>query len=153
MCDHHVMDERQTLSDYAAGEVRAVLARRRITGRDLAAKLHVSRSWVSYRLTGTTEIGLNDLERIARALDVEVAALLPTPALRDERGHAGRASDSNANRHTADAVTQPRSAHLVTRGTHPDRTAHPDSGSPVTNRTRTDRPAIRPWRHEGVTAP
>ena len=72
------MDETQTLSDYAAGEIRAILARRRSTGKDLAAQLNVSRSWVSYRLTGTTEITLNDLQRIAEALDVPIIDLIPT---------------------------------------------------------------------------
>lgn len=71
------MSEDQTLSDYAAGEIRATLARRQMQGKELAAKLGVSRSWVSYRLTGTTEIGLNDLARIAAALEVSVTDLLP----------------------------------------------------------------------------
>ena len=71
------MDDSQTLSEFAAGEIRAVMARRKITGRDLAQQLNVSRSWVSYRLTGTTEIGLNDLQRIAAALQMPVAAFLP----------------------------------------------------------------------------
>lgn len=71
------MENTQTLSDYAAGEIRAILARNRSTGKELAAKLGVSRSWVSYRLTGTTEITLNDLQQIATALDVEIGDLLP----------------------------------------------------------------------------
>lgn len=79
------MDDSQTLSDYAAGEIRATLARRQLTGKELASKLGVSRSWISYRLTGTTEIGLNDLQRIALALDIEVTDLLPTPADRDDQ--------------------------------------------------------------------
>ena len=77
------MDDTQTLGEYVAGEIRANLARRRITGRDLAAKLRVSRSWVSYRLTGTTEISLSDLEQIAAALEVDVSDLLPRPARRE----------------------------------------------------------------------
>lgn len=65
------------MSDRVAEEVRAQLARKRITGRELARRLNVSHSWVNYRLTGTQEIGLNDLERIAAALGVDVAELLP----------------------------------------------------------------------------
>jgi len=66
-----------TLSERVAEEVRAMLARRRVSGRKLADQLGVSPSWVSYRLTGAQPIDLNDLERIASALNVEVIDLLP----------------------------------------------------------------------------
>jgi DNA-binding transcriptional regulator YdaS (Cro superfamily) len=72
------MDSGDTLSERVAEEIRALLARRRVTGRELARRLSVSSPWVSQRLTGHTEIGVNDLERIATALDVEITALLPT---------------------------------------------------------------------------
>ncbi len=64
-----------------AEEVRALMARRRITGRELARRLSVSPSWVSYRLTGSQPIDVNDLRLIARTLGVTMAALLPS----DER--------------------------------------------------------------------
>jgi transcriptional regulator with XRE-family HTH domain len=123
------MDDAQTLSDYAAGEIRAILARHRITGRDLAAKLHVSRSWVSYRLTGTTEIGLNDLERIAHALDVEVADLLPTPVKREIR-----------------YSTQP-----ATRPTPAGRTGDPHRVRTTAKPARPPRAGRPAWTHAGVT--
>lgn len=59
-----------------------MLARRRMSGRELARKLHVSPSWISYRLTGTQPIDLNDLAKIADALEVEPADLLPRPVTR-----------------------------------------------------------------------
>jgi transcriptional regulator with XRE-family HTH domain len=65
------------LSRRVAEEIRAMMARRRISGRELARKLGVSQSWVSYRLTGIQPIDLNDLQRIAEALDVTVLDLLP----------------------------------------------------------------------------
>jgi DNA-binding Xre family transcriptional regulator len=71
----------ESLSDYVAGEIRAMIGRKRTSGRELAGRLGVSRSWVSYRLTGNTEITLNDLERIAAALDVEITELLPARTL------------------------------------------------------------------------
>jgi transcriptional regulator with XRE-family HTH domain len=80
------MRENESLSEYAAGEIRAEIARSRTSGREVAAKLGVSRSWLSYRLTGTTEITLNDLARIADALDVPISALLPTADTRESRG-------------------------------------------------------------------
>lgn len=68
---------KRPLSDQVAEEVRALCARRRITGRELARRLGRSHSWVNYRLTGRQEIGLNDLELFATALGVDAAALIP----------------------------------------------------------------------------
>jgi transcriptional regulator with XRE-family HTH domain len=68
-----------TLSALVAEEIRALMARRRISGRQLATQLEVSPSWVSYRLTGTQPIDLNDMALIAGALGVGVHDLLPPP--------------------------------------------------------------------------
>jgi len=65
------------LTDRAAAEVRAELGRQGLTALQLAERLGVSRSWTSYRLTGQQTIDLDDIERIAQALDVPVAQLLP----------------------------------------------------------------------------
>jgi transcriptional regulator with XRE-family HTH domain len=66
-----------TLSSLVAEEIRALMARRRMSGRQLAEKLGVSPSWVSYRLTGERPIDMNDLDLIALHLDVDVHKLLP----------------------------------------------------------------------------
>lgn len=58
-------------------EVRVAMARRRINGVELARRLGVSQAWVSRRLSAETPFDVDDLERIARALDVEPAALIP----------------------------------------------------------------------------
>lgn len=76
------------LSDLVAEEIRAMMARRRISGRQLAQKLGVSPSWVSYRLTGAQPIDLNDLQQIAQALDVIVLRLLPREALQPQGSSA-----------------------------------------------------------------
>lgn len=68
------------LSQRVAEEIRSWMGRRRMSGAELARRLKVSSAWVSYRLTGTQEIGLNDLEHIATALNVEVADLMPRPS-------------------------------------------------------------------------
>lgn len=68
-----------TLSALVAEEIRALMARRRMSGRQLAAQLGVSPSWVSYRLTGTQPIDINDMSLIAKALEVGVHDLLPPP--------------------------------------------------------------------------
>lgn len=67
----------RSLSDSVAEEIRVLLVRRRMSGRELARRLHVSPGWVSYRLTGVQPIDLNDLQRVADVLEVEVTALLP----------------------------------------------------------------------------
>lgn len=70
------------LSEQVAEEIRVVMTRRRISGRHLASALGVSQTWVSSRLAGGTPIDLNDLQRIAGALNTPVAALLP-PSIND----------------------------------------------------------------------
>jgi transcriptional regulator with XRE-family HTH domain len=64
-----------TLSEQVAEEIRAMMARRRITGAALARRLDVSPAWVSYRLTGVQPIDLNDLQAIADVLDVDPRAV------------------------------------------------------------------------------
>lgn len=54
-----------------------LLVRKNLNQKQLAWRLGVSAMWVSGRLTGQTEIGLNDLPRIAEALGVKVVDLLP----------------------------------------------------------------------------
>lgn len=75
---HHVaMTQNPTLSTQVAEEIRALLARRRISGRQLAEATGMSQSAISARLTGTTAIDLDDLQRIAAALGVEPFDLFP----------------------------------------------------------------------------
>lgn len=68
-----------TLTQLVADEIRVTMTRQRASGRDLATRLGVSPSWVSYRLSGKQPIDLNDLFRIAKALGVGVHQLLPPP--------------------------------------------------------------------------
>lgn len=65
------------LSAQVADEIRVLLTRQRRSGRWLASTLGVSQTWLSSRLTGGTPIDLNDLQRIAAALEVEYVDLLP----------------------------------------------------------------------------
>ncbi len=68
----------RTLSDLIAEEIRVALTRQRMSQRQFAAKLGVSPAWLNYRLTGAQEIGVNDLNKIARALDMTVFDLMPS---------------------------------------------------------------------------
>lgn len=61
-----------------AATVRAEMARRNVTTRDLAAKLEVSAAWVSRRTTGTVPITPDEAHAIAAALDVDPSVLLST---------------------------------------------------------------------------
>lgn len=71
------VQQSRALSDLVAEEVRVLLTRRRMSGRELARRLDVSASWVSYRLTGQQSIDLDDLQKIASVLGVAVVDLLP----------------------------------------------------------------------------
>ena len=53
-----------------AGEVRAQLARRRMSGRELSRRVGAKPAWMDRRLTGKTPMDVDDLEVIARALDM-----------------------------------------------------------------------------------
>lgn len=65
------------LSELVAEEIRSWMGRRRVSGASIARQLGVSTAWVSYRLTGAQPIDLNDLQKIAAVLGVEVIDLLP----------------------------------------------------------------------------
>lgn len=116
-----------TLSDRVAEEVRAMLARRRVSGRKLADQLGVSPSWVSYRLTGTQPIDLNDLERIASALNVEVTDLLPRSS--EGRVVASSSATNQRSGHKAGRLRQSSSRTITKRHVAP---AHP-IGRPETS--------------------
>lgn len=65
------------LSARAADEIMAWLGRRRMSKSQLARHLGVSHTWVTNRINGSQEIGLNELQRIAAALNVEIGELIP----------------------------------------------------------------------------
>lgn len=68
------------LSAAVAAEIRAIMAYRLITQAQLAARLGVSEMWVSRKLRGRQVIDLNDLQRIAIALDTDAVALVTRSA-------------------------------------------------------------------------
>lgn len=74
------IQQQRSFSAAVGEEIRVLLTRRRKSGRQLAQELNVSQTWLSSRLIGTTPIDLNDLARIAAALDVEPAILLERAA-------------------------------------------------------------------------
>lgn len=77
MANEVIESRPRRLSELVGKEIKVLLLRNDISGRQLAAKLGVSQTWLSSRLAGTTPIDLNDLEAIAKALNVPVQDLLP----------------------------------------------------------------------------
>ena len=70
-------NDRENLREEAAGELRALLARRRISASQLGRMLGWKQSYMARRIDGRVALDLDDLQAIAAALDVPVAALLP----------------------------------------------------------------------------
>jgi transcriptional regulator with XRE-family HTH domain len=68
--------EREGRSQQVAGEVRALLARRQISGKQLAAHLGISQFAVSRRLRGQTSFSLDELSAAADFLGVALEDLL-----------------------------------------------------------------------------
>lgn len=66
-----------TLRALVAEEVRALLARKRISATALAKLIGVSQTYVWRRLSGETAFDLDDLEKIAKVLECRVVDLLP----------------------------------------------------------------------------
>jgi transcriptional regulator with XRE-family HTH domain len=66
--------ERAALHEYVAGEIRAYLARARLSGRRAALQLGWTQPYMSRRLTGDIPFDVTDLEALAGLLDVPVTA-------------------------------------------------------------------------------
>jgi transcriptional regulator with XRE-family HTH domain len=69
----------RTAINSTAGSVRAELARRGITGRELAAALGRSERTVRRRLSGDLPFTVDELTAVAGFLDIPVGSLLPEP--------------------------------------------------------------------------
>lgn len=67
----------QTLSARVAEEVRALMGRRRMSGRALANAAGIPKSTANRWVSGDTAMSLDDVERVARALGVSIVELLP----------------------------------------------------------------------------
>jgi transcriptional regulator with XRE-family HTH domain len=65
------------LADHVAAAIRAELARRDWRFYQLAERLDVDETWVGRRLNRKSAITLDDLERIADALDMAPARFVP----------------------------------------------------------------------------
>jgi transcriptional regulator with XRE-family HTH domain len=75
-----VADAQTPLTAYVAEEILALMGRRRMNKAELARRLGCDETWIGKRLNGRITINLDDLQRIAPILGVEVTALLPKGA-------------------------------------------------------------------------
>jgi transcriptional regulator with XRE-family HTH domain len=69
------MDEQRSLKTYVAEEVRAQLARRKLSASRAAKAIGWSQPYISRRLTGETAFDLDDLEALAGLLEIPVGSL------------------------------------------------------------------------------
>lgn len=90
-------DRSQTLTDRVASEVRAQMARIRMTQTALAAVLGLPQSAVSNRLRGKVAFSVDELETVSAALGVHPAALFG--------GNGPSPSDPVTNRSPEDSDT------------------------------------------------
>jgi len=99
------------LSERVTEEVRAVLARRRVSATELARRMGVTQSYLARRMTGVQPLDLNDLDKIALALEIEAIDLLraaltaPTLTFRDPS--MARVVDHLRHRHGAPSGGRP----------------------------------------------
>jgi len=150
-------DERPaTLSKLVGKQVKLHLFLKEMSGRDLAGKLGVSPSWVSYRLSGKQEIGLDDLFQIATVLGVDLDELI-TPEVKAKATEVDKGANRNFDRAPAERLVTvgQGSVALATRVTRPPKpklptrpNGHPKPGttrpaSPVPPRKRRPAPVGR----------
>jgi transcriptional regulator with XRE-family HTH domain len=69
--------------------IRLELARQRLSQAELARLLGHNQTYVSWRLTGRTELKLSEVQEIADVLEVPVEQLLTSNPLMQRRRRAG----------------------------------------------------------------
>jgi transcriptional regulator with XRE-family HTH domain len=84
-----------TPSVVLAEEIRALLARRRVSQVDLAARFGTSQTYWSRRIVGRVPFGIDDLAALAGYLEVPIAELVaPLDAVAGGRQPIGRYGDT-----------------------------------------------------------
>ena len=96
------------LTPYVASELRAHLGRYSVSRSELARRLDVDNTWVGKRLSCQTAITLEDLDRMAAALQVPVETFLPPskPASSTSRRASNLTDPAQPQRKPVDALAQ-----------------------------------------------
>lgn len=66
------------MREYVSEELRVLLARRQLTASRVARELGWQQMYLSRRMTGKTPFDVDDLEALARFLEVDVRTLFPS---------------------------------------------------------------------------
>jgi transcriptional regulator with XRE-family HTH domain len=66
---------RGRLREHVAEEIRVLLARRKMSGAELARRTGIKQSTMSRRMTGETAFDMDDIEAIAAVLQIDVGDL------------------------------------------------------------------------------
>ena len=119
-------DTTKSFSERVAAEIRVEMARQDIRQSQLARRLGENDTWLSVRLRGRQEIGVNDLARIATALDVEIHSLLPAGQMANTLRNHGVTKKARSERRST-----VRTPHAATRPP-----ARPGKTSPKANTRR-----------------
>lgn len=104
-------DSAKSFSHLVGIEIKVAMTRREIRQSQLARMMGVNEQWLSVRLTGKQEIGMNDLARIAAALEVPVQSLLPPVSVANtlrNRSATTRTTPDLAERTNASPVSSGR---------------------------------------------
>lgn len=70
----------ESFSQTVASTVKAEMARRNVTQRQVAEALGIAQTQVSRRLLGRISFNVDELQTVANLLDIPVAALIAGPA-------------------------------------------------------------------------
>lgn len=108
-----------TLSQLVGKQIKLQLFLKEMSGRDLASKLGVSPSWVSYRTSGKQEIGLDDLMAIATVLGVDLNEILTPDVVAKAKDTEGGSSRDFDHAPTDVAATERHSFVDLAKGVIP----------------------------------
>jgi transcriptional regulator with XRE-family HTH domain len=130
-------------AEQVVAEIRAEMGRQQVRYVRLAERLGENEVWVSRKVRGLTPLTMTDLERIATALDVEVADLLPTSTRRRINKTSSPPAVRTSGPRSQRALLAPGHA----TGRHP--TGRPASAMSGTTPAELRRPAITGHTHSG----
>ncbi len=124
-------EKKPSLSEYAARKIRGHLGEERISVAALARKLGWSQSYLARRVDGRVAFDLDDLEKVAEEIGVQVTDLLPTKDIANTLRNC-----APTKRPRSKAVSSSRPARAASRPP-----ARPTGATP---RADTRRPAMMP---------
>lgn len=99
-----------SMRELIAAELRATLARHRVSAAALARRLGWSQTYMARRVDGRAEPTISELQKIAEGLGVCLVELLPREALQKRDGTIAQSSSPAVRRRRVTARPTPASA-------------------------------------------